>query len=806
MMLERSTAPDGGPAVGPLSARARRLLRPAAPVLRPALRVAGLVLPPLVKLAAVAGFTAAAVWLLLGHVTADTLIRFSRFYALDLVLPGLVIWRVCTRRRRNLLEDVAAGTMVGIAGLTLAYLMCGWLNQKPRAWLWAVPVVLVALAVPRFRRRVLRRVTEPLSPLGAWLAALSCMAPLYALTRYRDGLMPKPYTDARWHSPDMAFHQALAASAKYDFPVQASWVHGEPMAYHTFFHEFTAAVAWATGVDLTDLIFEIGWVPIMLAGTALMIPLAQRITRNAVWTGPLAVMVATLGGTVQAYLGNVLPPDHTTSYIWTSPTQNLGGGLTVLLALIGVDLLRKDGGRLTWVMFTMVAMAAAGSKATVLPVIVCGFGLAALFRLLSRRMPWPALAGAVIGSALFGLIVAIVFAGQSSGLAVRPWRVFRRVAFYWLVNFRPPPEVDHRALWVTGVVCCLAWTLGAAGLLVALVPARRWLRDQAVPYLLGIAIGGFSGMLLTDQSGNSQLYFHRTAVPVIAVLASFGLWRLVVRFRDRFGGVVVALAVVAGAAAAAIARPIIRDRDDPSIGFRTPDGHLTGLVEPWLWITGLALAGALVITVLWKVARRRGNPFLVLPAAFLAACMGAGLLVPVQALAHTKAWTFSSPGLDRPVGPTATKTEAAHWLRDHSAPGDLVATNAHCVIHLGRNCDDRHFWIAALTERHVLVEGWGYTNKINAEVAGTDESPFRLPFWDQQRLDDNDAAFKGQVKRDDLLRKPPYELKAALNLLKKQYGVRWLYFDLTYSPRPDDLRGLANLRYETVDAEVYELR
>ncbi len=106
----------------------------------------------------------------------------------------------------------------------------------------------------------------------------------------------------------------------------------------------------------------------------------------------------------------------------------------------------------------------------------------------------------------------------------------------------------------------------------------------------------------------------------------------------------------------------------------------------------------------------------------------------------------------------------------------------------------------------MLVEGWGYTNKINAEVAGTDESPFRLPFWDQQRLDDNDAAFKGQVKRDDLLRKPPYELKAALNLLKKQYGVRWLYFDLTYSPRPDDLRGLANLRYETVDAEVYELR
>lgn len=43
---------------------------------------------------------------------------------------------------------------------------------------------------------------------------------------------PARYTDVRSNSPDMAFHQALAASAKYDFPLQAPYVDGERMDYH----------------------------------------------------------------------------------------------------------------------------------------------------------------------------------------------------------------------------------------------------------------------------------------------------------------------------------------------------------------------------------------------------------------------------------------------------------------------------------------------------------------------------------------------------------------------------------------------
>ena len=78
----------------------------------------------------------------------------------------------------------------------------------------------------------------------------------------------------------MAFHQALAASARLDFPLQAPYVAGEQMSYHYFFHQFTAAVSWATGVDLTDLIYNIGWIPLLLAGCALIFALTDRSRRG----------------------------------------------------------------------------------------------------------------------------------------------------------------------------------------------------------------------------------------------------------------------------------------------------------------------------------------------------------------------------------------------------------------------------------------------------------------------------------------------------------------------------------------------
>jgi hypothetical protein len=745
-----------------------------------------------VKAAAGLALAWLAIWLMAGHASSDSIVALLRFWVFGITLPGTVLWRLATPFRHNLIEDFAAGSLVGVSVLLLVYMAVAPIGGQQWAWLWAAPVLMVVVAVPSWRRRCLRRVERPVAPLTAWLIAGACALPLYAIGRSRN-LAPPPYSDARSSLPDMAFHQALAASAKYDFPLQAPYVNGEQMSYHYFWHQFTAATSWATGVDLTDLVYNIGWMPLLLAGTALIFALTDRLAPGSRWAGPLAIAVATVGGTVNAYPNAFLPTESLTSYVWGSPTQNLGSGLVVLLALLGIDLLRGRSRPRTWVLFLVIGAAASGSKATVLPMIICGLGLVVLVRLCYGRFAKGAVLIALALGGLFLAAIAVVFGGESSGMAVRPWSIFAKTGLYSLIAKQQSGVFDHEAMWITGITMCLGLTLGSAGLLVLTGAAGRWLRDPGMVFLVGISIAGFGGMVLTDQPGGSQLYFHRTAVPVIAALAAAGAWMLVFWFADRRSNVLVFASVVAGVGATAGARAIVKATTPPGQSFLQPDGHLTGLVGPWLWTIALLLAGALLVTSLWKLAKRRGRPARVLVASFVLAGMGAGLFVPLQSMAQYGPATLPPLSDQHPLGPSETQTQAALWLRDHTAPDDLIATNAHCVVKNPLGCDSRHFWIAALTERHVLVEGWGYTNTINNLVASTGANANGLPFWDQQKLEDNDRAFTSPT-RDNL------------RLLKLKYGVHWLYADPGQTAVSHNLDALATLRFKSSDALVYELR
>ncbi|HEY3003445.1 MAG TPA: hypothetical protein VGJ44_13950, partial [Kribbellaceae bacterium] len=66
---------------------------------------------------------ALALALLARHAPALTVVSYTGFVVLGMVLPGLMIWRVATRRCANLVEDLAAGLAVGTACLIIAYLV-----------------------------------------------------------------------------------------------------------------------------------------------------------------------------------------------------------------------------------------------------------------------------------------------------------------------------------------------------------------------------------------------------------------------------------------------------------------------------------------------------------------------------------------------------------------------------------------------------------------------------------------------------------------------------------------------------------
>jgi len=131
-----------------------------------------------------------------------------------------------------------------------------------------------------------------------------------------------------------------------------------------------------------------------------------------------------------------------------------------------------------------------------------------------------------------------------------------------------------------------------------------------------------------------------------------------------------------------------------------------------------------------------------------------------------------------------SRVEAARWVRDHSAPGDVLATNVHCLVSRPDGyCDPRSFWLSAYAERRVLVEGWAFAPRVS------ETGDWR--FWDPDRLRRNDLAFSA----------PTPEGLAYL----RDRGVRWLVVDRAVSPESPGLAALAARRYDDGRLAVYAI-
>jgi hypothetical protein len=137
---------------------------------------------------------------------------------------------------------------------------------------------------------------------------------------------------------------------------------------------------------------------------------------------------------------------------------------------------------------------------------------------------------------------------------------------------------------------------------------------------------------------------------------------------------------------------------------------------------------------------------------------------------------------------------AAQWLARNARAGDVVATNVHCenVRPDAAGCTNRSFWVSALTERAVVLEGWAYQPATMAEH-GTGGLPYyRQPAPDAERLRINDAAFA----------RPTAE---GLAELRDRYGARWLFADTRAGAVSPLLATLATERYRAGTVTVYEL-
>jgi hypothetical protein len=704
---------------------------------------------------------------------ADTA-RFLAYLALGLVLPGTLLWRAVSRRPAPLIEDLAAGCALGYALEVLTYIGARAAGLPYGVLVWPLVTIVAFLAVPGLRRYW--RGLPGGSPAPWWFsgttsAGIAFLVGWSCLEFFRSTRITAPGYESM--DFDMPFQLAIVGEVKNHVPPRVPWLVSEPLYYHWFVHAEVAATSWATGLEPMTLLYRLSPLP-MLAVLAVLVGVLARRISGAWWSAPVAVAITFVGlapnpfgwplnwyaltygfGAIED--GSLLRPT-----LWNSPTQTFGCALSVLLVIVLVDLLSAERPRFEWAAFGVLLAAVMGAKATYLPLLLGGLGLVVVGGRGYRRRA--AIAGGVVLGAL-GFAQYILFGGVSQGLTVAPLATMRSLAVAASTHFLSPATPLWRTVVVT-VLCLLGWACiwSAAGGLV------RRISPPPVLLLAGIGAAGIVGLCAFDHPGLSQYFFFESARPYLGVLAACGFAALVPRFHR-------ALLVFLGAGAVVVYA--VRQIELP-VGTRP-----LAIAFAISWPFALLVAAAFVA---FLIARRWfGSLTFALVAAL---SFGFGLpsavdQVRLQALTAPNLWRQALEH-NAPVSPGTM--EAGRWLRDHSDPNDLVATNAHCrSIHVPP-CDNHHFSVSAFTERRVLFEGTGYTARSFEIAQATGRNAGSIGYWDAAIVQANDAAFNQPSA-------------ATIGVLRDRYHVRWLFAD-SLSPA---LENVATLRFRSGNCAVYQL-
>ncbi|WP_433435260.1 hypothetical protein [Nonomuraea sp. CA-141351] len=724
------------------------------------------------------GFTAAV--LNRYGVSVSDMAFYSAYLVLCVALPGLLLIRALYGGTRTLAEELALGLALGLAVELAVYIPARAAGSPLLVLVWPIATYIIFLAVPRLRTHW-KAGPRSSSPLWwPWaLALIVCY--LVAESAYKHfGAEPLTWPALAQSSPvDTSYHLGLIGELKHHVPPMNPAVAGEPLLYHWFVYAHWAAASWISGVEPMVLLLRLGVLPMLAAFVVLVAMLARRVIGS--WMGAVLAVVVTLGlGAPRLFLGSfaAFTWGGIRDAAWTSPTFTFGSLLLVPIVLISVDLLgRRRNDLAVWLLLGVFLMAVMGAKATCLPMLVVGLAMVTAVTWWKRRqLLWPALAalGMTIACLLFAQFV--LFGGARQGMLIAP---FSYMGTIWhdltgtSVDIQPP----LMSLFGVAAVYLLAWAVTWSPVLGLL--SRPWLLIRSdVVLMLGIAAAGLGAVVMFDHPGRSHLYFLWGSFPYLAIIAVFGAF---VMLRQARVPLRVTLCAIGAGLVGAYAIPVLW-------GLRPPldPGQLDTVYVPYVALVVVIALGATAV-----VATRSGLRGWALVISAVAA-------IGLPAAYHVRVFTFLSRGGEETSASAAQASAipqgvlaAARWIRAHSAPDDLVATNVHCRWGYENPCDGRQFWSSALTERHMLVEGWTYTVK-NVESWKPGQLARNQPFWDPERLEANEAAFQSPSP-------------GTIQRLRVQYGVRWLLVDERRLPPGSRLGEFAELQYRAGDYAAYRL-
>jgi hypothetical protein len=709
--------------------------------------------------------------------------RFGAYIVLVIAVPGLLWVRLLRRGPGHIAEDVGLGLALGYCINVAVYIVVRWIGVPQLVIAWAIVTYLV-FAHPRLRRHF--RSGGVRAP-AAWSWALAAIFGFILVYSAGAFYAQQHLTGTDTPYVDLPFHLALVGELRNHMPPMVPYVSGLDLAYHWFFYADTAATSWVTGIEPVTLLYRLSMLPMIGAFIVLTASTARRLAPGW-WTGPLAVAIALVGVTAAPYhwLAMAVFDTEGLPAIWWSPTNTFAMALFAALTLCLIDLFRATSRsrRGAFILVAILVFGAAAAKATVLPLTIAGLLAVVIGRwIVTRRFDRDALIAMGIAVAGFAGSLVLIFQGSAGGA---------QIGASALQSFPIASSVGARAVTgggslvvavVTFVIAFVLWTFLWAGALGLARRGRELLSDGSILFLIGICVAGLGAVLVLLYPGLSQVYFLRAAAGAFGLLTAAGIAHLVPRSLDRSTVVAVLVAAVLGAVIVTVLT-LVGPARAPLLG-------RTRLLVILFWLALPIALLCLATVVTWFVARRLDvrRPALRGAAPLIVVALVFGFSIPPLVAVLT--YPFSAPATSGAAIP-ADGITAARWLRDHSSPADLTATNLHCIPVPSQPgvCDPRHFWVSAFAERRMLVEGWEYTTPASAYSATHRRRDRSLPFWNQPILDANDAAFATPTP-------------ATVDRLR-QLGVRWLFAD-TSTADAAALGRLATLRYQAGDFGVFEL-
>jgi hypothetical protein len=656
------------------------------------------------------------------------LLRYAAYVVFAVVLPGTLVFRTVRTKPHTLVEDLAMGAAVGLVLELGGWALFSWLDLRPFVWLWPLLIVVPFLVLPRLRRHwwVTGYTRVPVG--WSWaVAGVVAFFTTYLAAVFLDRNPILPPTTRPGSTSTCRTSSRSPVRPVHAIPPGVPQVAEEPLYYHWFAYVHMAMTGMVGHIDLPVVALRLA-IPALCALAIVLTAVVGWRVSGRPYAGAVAAALFFAVGEFNFTDPVTLPfGTQATFVVWHGMSMIYAWVLVIALIAPLASLAALSGAvpplgrRGVWVLLGLLLLGNSGAKGSSLPVVALALALTVVMLVVTeRRIPWawwwPACSP-----------------GRPSCSRPSCSTTSRRTAWpsassAGSVPIGPDRWDRWRASLLAFVLNMLLRTAGIGPLLWFSRGPREWL----------LVAGGVAGLvcyLVLSQPGSGNQYFLRTGF-AFAVIAS-GWGYVLVWERARLPRRA-AVAVGVGTAAYAL---VLCGIQLAYAGSPPPSEGPIGPLLPMLW-WAVILGWVLVLGALgWTLAGRRWPALHGRGAVLLLT----GLLVagaPGLVMDAAKSIRVPNGGPYPSVPLPKSRVDAARWVRDHSSPDDILATNAHCLSGDLDSCDSARFWLSRPTpERSVLIEGWGFAPAPGR--GGTDRASGTPRSW------------RSRVRRSPLPRRPP---------------------------------------------------